>query len=358
VEQIAGDARNRGEAGDMKSSVSPRSRNGRARRYLPALVLVIGALIVVGSWLAARGSFADGPGDTIAFIAQTTGTELWEAAHAGARKAADANGFHIYWNAPTRSDDVERQIELIQAAIRRRDGGLLVAPVQYLALISPLHEALTRHIPVAVVGSAVPIPSGNGLVFVLNDDDGMGRMAARRIGALLRGSGKIALLGINPNLTGNWIRSRSFESTLASEFPGISIADRRTSSPTVEEAAENAQQILLNNPHVDAIVSLTSVDSEGARTALRLRHRSGEVRLVGCDQELDLIEGVREGQVDSIIAENSYVMGQRAEEAIAALRRGKAVPGTTLVPSLLITRENLDRPEVQQILSVNWRGTP
>jgi ABC-type sugar transport system substrate-binding protein len=62
--------------------------------------------------------------------------------------------------------------------------------------------------------------------------------------------------------------------------------------------------------------------------------------------------------VDSIIAENSYVMGQRAEEAIAALRRGKAVPGTTLVPSLLITRENLDRPEVQQILSVNWRGTP
>jgi hypothetical protein len=51
-------------------------------------------------------------------------------------------------------------------------------------------------------------------------------------------------------------------------------------------------------------------------------------------------------------------MGQRAEEAIVALRHGQQVQGTTLIPSLLITRDNLDHPEVQQILSVNWRGAP
>lgn len=327
----------------------------KSRRYLLLLGLGVIALIFIGCWMALRDSSA-ATSQTIAFIAQTTGNELWEAAHAGARKAALRDGLHIYWNAPTRSDDVERQIELIESAIRQKDAGLVIAPAQYLALISPLREAMARHIPVAVVGSSVPIPPGNGLVFVLNDDKGMGQMAARRIGALLHGSGDIALLGIDPNLTGNRIRAQSFESTLASEFPDISIIERQTSSPTFEEAAESAEKILLGNSRLNAMVSLTSTDSEGALTALRLLHRTADVHLVGCDQEVDLMEGIREGQVDSIIAENSYMIGQRAEEAIVAARHAAPLESTVVVPSILITRDNIDRPEIQQILSMNWRG--
>lgn len=342
----------------MKLGLMSRSSHPGSPRYLPILLLGAVVLAIAGCWLAARKSFADSSNRTIAFIAQTTGNELWEAAHAGAQRAASRDGFRIYWNAPTRSDDVERQIELIDAAIRRRDAGLVIAPVQYLALMSPLREAMARHIPVTVVGTSVPIPPGNGLVFVLNDDTAMGQMAARRIGTLLHGSGTVALLGINPNLTGNWLRSKSLESTLASEFPGISIVARRASSPTFDEAAEEVEQILLGNSHIDAIVSLTSSDSEGALTALRLLHRTGDIRLVGCDQELDLMEGIRDGQVDSIIAENSYAIGDRAEENIAALRRGRAVAATVLIPPLLITRDNIDHPDVQHILSVDWRGLP
>jgi ribose transport system substrate-binding protein len=337
----------------------PVSRPGqrKSRQYVPVLATGVAAVMAIGCWVGLRDAFRDRSTQTIAFIAQTTGNELWEAAHAGARKAAMRDGFRIYWNAPTRSDDVERQIELIESAIRRKDAGLVIAPSQYSALISPLRLAMARHIPVVVAGSSVPIPAGNGLVFVLNDDEGMGQMAARRAGMLLGGSGSIALLGTDPNLTGNWIRSKSFEHTLAAEFPGISITERTTSSPTFEEAAENAEQILLRDSQLDAIVSLTSTDSEGSLTALRLLHRAGDVHLVGCDQELDLMEGIREGQVDSIVAENSYLIGQRAEEAIAALRQGRPVQTTVLVPSLLITRDNIDRAEIQQVLSTDWRGS-
>lgn len=340
----------------MKPGPISRPQQRKARRSLTLLALVVTGLIFVGCWLALRRSFAESSSRTIAFIAQTTGNELWEAAHSGASKAASRDGFRIYWNAPTRSDDVERQIELIESAIRRKDAGLVVGPAQYLALISPLRLAIARHIPVVVAGSSVPIPPGNGLVFVLNDDKGMGQMAARRVGVLLHGSGSVVLLGNDPNLNGNWIRSKSFEDTLASEFPGIAIKERRVSSPTFEEAAENAEQILLRNAQLNTIVSFTSTDSEGALTALRLLHRGEGFHLVGCDQELDLMEGIREGEVDSIVAENSFIIGQRAEEAIAALRHRRTPQATVLVPSVLITRDNIDQPEIQQILSTDWRG--
>jgi ABC-type sugar transport system substrate-binding protein len=68
------------------------------------------------------------------------------------------------------------------------------------------------------------------------------------------------------------------------------------------------------------------------------------------------MDGIRKGEVDSIVVENTYVIGQRAEEAIAALHQGHSIERTVLVPSLLVTRDNIDRPEIQQILSADSRG--
>jgi ribose transport system substrate-binding protein len=309
-------------------------------------------------WLLLRPSYGVTAEHTIAFIAQTTGDELWEAAHAGARQAGERTGFRVYWNAPTREDDVERQIELVQAAIRKRDAGLIVGPVQYLALISPLREALALHIPVAVVVTSVPLPAGNGLVYILNDDAAAGRIAAQRIGSILGGRGTIAVLGANPNVTGVVIRAQSFESTMAANYPGILIVERRTEAPTFEEAAESAEQILLDHPNLDAIIGLTSTDSEGALTAISILHRSPPVHLVGCDQEGDLMEGVRDGRIDAIVAENSYAIGEQAVSAIVAMRRGQNVQASVLVPPVLVDRTNIDRPEIQKMLTMNWRGTP
>jgi hypothetical protein len=91
------------------------------------------------------------------------GTELWEAAHAGAEAAGGETGLHIYWNAPTREDDVERQIALMEKAIENQDAGLVLAPAQYLALVGPVREALSAHVPTVVIRSPLPIPSGQGL---------------------------------------------------------------------------------------------------------------------------------------------------------------------------------------------------
>jgi ribose transport system substrate-binding protein len=55
---------------------------------------------------------------------------LWEAAHAGAESAAQQEGLKVYWNAPTREDDVQRQIDIMQHAISSGARGLVLAPDQ------------------------------------------------------------------------------------------------------------------------------------------------------------------------------------------------------------------------------------
>jgi ribose transport system substrate-binding protein len=91
--------------------------------------LLVVALCALGSGCRSSNS------RTIAVIPRTTGNELWEAMHAGAAAAGRQTGFHIYWNAPTREDDIEKQVELVERVIGDRPGGLVLAPDHYLALV-------------------------------------------------------------------------------------------------------------------------------------------------------------------------------------------------------------------------------
>src|SRR6266700_866491 len=79
---------------------------------------------------------------TIAVIPRTSGTSLWEPEHAGAEAAAVHANAHIYWNAPTREDDVEGQIAIVNQVINKRYQGLVLAPDQALALIAPVRRAV------------------------------------------------------------------------------------------------------------------------------------------------------------------------------------------------------------------------
>jgi ribose transport system substrate-binding protein len=295
---------------------------------------------------------------TIAVIPETTATELWEAAHAGAERAGHELGFHVYWNAPTREDDVEKQIALVERAVRNEYAGLVLAPAQYLALVAPVREVLANHIPTVIIRSPLSISPGNGLSYVLNDDEETGRIAAMRIGLLLQGRGTVAVLGIDPNVTGIVVRAHAFASVLAREFRDISIVERRMGRPNSAEAQQVAEDILAGTPKLDAIVGLNTAATQGALIALRVFGKNRKIRLVGCDQEIDLMAGVRRGDIDSIIVENTYEMGYQAVQLIAAQERGETVPGETRLRPTLVTRVNIDTPEVQRILSVNWRLSP
>ena len=325
--------------------------NGRGllRRQLAKHTITLLIAIVFAAGCKGRQS------RRVAMIPETTGTELWEAAHTGAEIAAERNGYSVYWNAPTREDDFEGQIRLIERAIQSHEAGLILAPSHYLALVSAVREAHAKKLPIVVIRSALPLPAESNLKYILNDEEDMGRLAARRIGLLLGNRGQVAILGFNPDANGILLRERSFESELGSRYPGITIVERRGGSSNIAELQQIAEEVLQDHPDIDAILTLTSPASEGAWAALSAVGRIGGVRLVGCDQEIDLMAGIRNGAIDSIVAENTYEMGKQAMEWIADYRSGKSQSGAVRLPPVLITKLNIDDPDIQKMLAVNWR---
>ena len=291
---------------------------------------------------------------TIAFIPRTSGTMLWEPAHAGAEIAARSTGTKIYWNAPTREDDVQGQIALVESVIDRRYQGLVLAPDQALALIAPVRRALSRGTPTVIIGSPLPIPPGDNLRYVLNDEGEAGEMAASRVAQLLHGRGSVAILGINPDIAGIMTRAGSLETSLTSHYPLIRIVEKRMGSFNIPHDQQIAEETLRANPGLSAIVALTSASTRGTCSALSLGQQNRSTKLVGFD-EPDRWLLLHHADLDSVIVQNSREMGLEAVKTIAAQLQGQSVLPEVKLKPLLVTRENLNSPDVKQMLSMDWR---
>src|SRR5215469_9158134 len=212
------------------------------------------------------GCLSDQP-RTIAVIPETTATEFWEAAHGGAEAAGREAGFRIYWNGPTREDDIERQIALVDRAIDSECAGLVVAPTNYRALVGSIRQALSKHIPTVVIRSPLAMPPGQGLSYILNDDQTTGRLAATRVGKVLVGKGQVALLGLASSAPRSILRARAIEAELAKSFPEVSIVEKRLGSTNTAEVQQIAQEILIEHPRLEAIVTLDVTATEGTWAA-------------------------------------------------------------------------------------------
>jgi ribose transport system substrate-binding protein len=309
--------------------------------------------LVCASALWATGC-ASHPQIRIAVIPQTEGTDFWEAEHTGAEQAAQSAGVFVYWNAPTREDDVESQIALVDRVVEKNYQGLVLAPDQALSLMMPVRRALAHGIPTVIIGSPLSIPAEGNLSYILNDDEDGGRLAAERAATLLKGHGTVALLGIDPDITGIMTRARAFEQFAAQNYPGIRIVEKRAGSFNAPHEQQMAEETLRANPDLDLVIALKSTTVDGALSALETTGTNHLVKVIGFDLSGYPQYNGRQENLDSVIQADTRSMGQQAIELIHARLLGQSTPATIRLHPKLITRDNMNSPDVQRMLSQDW----
>jgi ribose transport system substrate-binding protein len=91
--------------------------------------------------------------------------------------------------------------------------------------------------------------------------------------------------------------------------------------------------------------------SVGALKALQEQKRS-EIKMVAFDPDKTLLDGLRAGQVDSIILQNPYKMGYEGVQAIALHIKGQNVPRIIDTGVELVTNESLTEPKILRLLGM------
>jgi ribose transport system substrate-binding protein len=277
---------------------------------------------------------------------------FWQTVHAGAIKAAREFGFDVEWNAPTLEIDSSRQIEIVESMINRRLAGIVLAPVDKTALVAVVERAAREKIPVSIFDSA--IDTDRILSYVATDNTEAGRMAARRMGEILGGKGKVGVVGFMPGSASTMERENGFQQEMRAKFPAIQIAGVQFGMADRAKAMAVTENFLTAHAGLAGIYADNESSSSGAVQALKSR-AAKDVKLVAMDASEQLVADLRAGYIDSLVVQNPFRMGYESTRAIGMHLRGQTPPARLDSGAALIKREDVDRPDVRELLFPDLR---
>lgn len=177
-------------------------------------------------------------------IPKGTTHQFWETVHAGALKAADELGnVEVIWIGPQKEDDRTMQIQLVQNAVAKGVDGIVIAPLDAQALVKPIEEAIEKGIPAVIIDSG--LESSRIASYVATDNYHGGVLAARRLGEVLHGEGKIILLRYAVGSESTEQREKGFTDTIAKEFPKITYLSQNEYAGATSDTAQKVAQNLV-----------------------------------------------------------------------------------------------------------------
>jgi len=333
------------------------------RPLLRTVVLIILALLVVECEQSddsqeALGrpevSSKQGQSLTIAVIPKGTVYDFWKTVQAGAEKAGRELGVEIVWKGPLREDDREAQISLVEDFITRRVSGIVLAPLDAVALRTPVEEAIAHGIPVLIFDSG--LSSEAPVSYVATDNLRAGQLAGEHLGELLGGHGEVAMLRYEEGSESTGQRESGFLETLR-DSPDIQVVSSNQYGGATAETCYKASENLLarfrtpeGGVSIDGIFCPNESTTFGMLRALQDLGLAGTVRFVGFDGTDKIIEGLRNRELDAVVVQNPMQMGYLGVKTLAEHLQGRDVPKRVDTGVALVTLENVDSPEIQAVL--------
>ena len=291
---------------------------------------------------------------TIAVIPKGTTHEFWKSIHAGASKAAQEAGVEIIWKGPLKEDDREAQISVVEDFITRGVSGIVLAPLDEVALRGPVADAVRVAIPVVIMDSG--LKSEDYVSFVATDNYMGGKLGAQRLIELLGGKGKVIMLRYMEGSASTAAREQGFLDGM-SEAAGITVVSSNQYGGATTETSYRASENLLSpfkrpdgSLAIDGIFTPNESTAFGMLRALQDGGIAGKVRFVGFDSSIKLVEGLRKREIDGLVLQNPVRMGYLAVKTMVQHLRGERVEKRIDTGVAMITPENMDQPENKELL--------
>ena len=341
----------------MHPSSSPfRRRLVRPTTFRRLARLTLCALMALGT----SGCGGDEPEASvtyrIALVPKGATHEHWQSVHAGARKAVTelaGRGVEVelFWNGPLREDDREQQIQVVEGFITRGVDALGLAPLDSRALVRPVEEARRAGIAVLIFDSALDTP--DIVSYVATDNYKGGTLAAARLGAVLKGRGRVLMLRYQEGSAATEEREAGFLDHMREHFPEIAVISSNQYAGATRDTARRASENLLNRHahEIDGIFTPNESSTHGMLLALQDIRRAGRVAFVGFDTSAVFVEAMGRGELQGFVVQNPVNMGYLSVMTLVDHLQGRPVTKQIDTGVELVTPENLHDPQIQKLLT-------
>ena len=246
--------------------------------------------------------------------------------------------------------DVPTQIATIEQVIPLRPAGLLINGTDP-GIAQAIRKAVAAGIPTVVYDSE--IPNSQRHCFIGSDWYEMGRLQGERMAKLLKGKGKVAVMGIlgMENMEAGF---RGFQDAIK-PYPGIEFLGKYDDKANVETAARLAADLIAAHPNIAGMAGFDSNSGPGIALAVKESNRIGRVKITTVDAEPEHLKLVREGVIDYLVGQKRELFTALGAQFLYDMRHGTLklsqndaaagvvpIPRTVITGSIEIDRKNVD----------------
>jgi ribose transport system substrate-binding protein len=342
-----------------------------SRRILAVLLAASLALIAATACAEVRESGGGGGGQgggegkgenapvQLAVVPKAIGFDFWEQVRLGAQCAAQrAEGqVDVQWDGVTAETDVNGQVNLLQNFIQQGVDGLVYAATDAKVLYQVTESAKQQDVTVVNIDSGTEPQPNDVPVFATDNVAGARKVPDLIAEELGEGGGKVAFIPFQQGTLTNEQREKGFKEGLK-QHPELELVAEQSSQSDYNVALRVTEDILTANPDLNAIFAANEPGVLGAAEAVRQAGKAGDVVIIGWDASPEEIKGVQDGVISALVVQNPFRMGYDGTNAAVKMIREGATVESQDTGSTIVTKDNLNDPEVQAVLKPSCENPP
>ncbi len=341
----------------MQKGIRRNGQRSGTRRFLLACALVLAPLFAGAGYAQGSGTQFVSPSKiTIALIPGLTTDPFYITMHEGAAFAAKLLGVNLIW-AGGQSFSPTSQVPALNAIIARYPDVLLIAPTDAHALIDPLRKAYNAGIKVITVDTYI----GNGvyqtgkgnasfpLSYIASNNTEGGRIAAEALAKTIGYKGEVYVENVEPGISTTDQREQGFKEQMK-QYPGITVLPTQYGNDSATKSAEQLTAVYAAHPNLRGVFGANIFSALGAAKGVQNVKRSGKIIVEGFDAEPALVQAIKQGTVDMLIAQHPWDIGYYGVVSAVAAIEGHPIPTHIGTGFTIITSQNVNTPQAQQAI--------
>jgi ribose transport system substrate-binding protein len=221
--------------------------------------IVAACLAILAFGVAACGSDDDGGGSSssstsssssgkknykMTLIAGVKGDEFYITMNCGAQAKAKELGVTLDFQGPDKFD-ASLQTPVVNAVAAKKPDAVLVAPTDTKAMFAPIKQLADGGAKVALVDTTLE-QSDLAVSQIASDNEGGGKQAAKTLGELIGGKGKVFVVNVKPGISTTDARGKGFED--GAKAAGLTYLGQQFDDDDPAKAASIVKAVLAKNP--------------------------------------------------------------------------------------------------------------
>lgn len=216
---------------------------------------------------------------------------------------------------------------------------LVIFPFESASLTQPVAQVKKKGVYVTVVDRGLTDTSAQD-AYVAGDNTAFGKLPAEYLAKTLDGKGDIvALRGIPTTLDNE--RWTAFESVIK-QHPDMKILDAKYANWNRDDAFKVMQDYLTRFKHIDAVWAADDDMMIGVLKAIDQAKRTDIKEVFGGAGSKEAVKRIMDGdkRVQADVSYSPKFIYDAIKLTAEARLKGEKLPATTIIPSVLITKEN------------------